>query len=72
MKVTIRSIDPDKELQLEDDSYADDNLITIEFCTAEGPIEFITVAMSDLMPALIAFDAKRSRRLSEENSNQSL
>lgn len=55
-------------IELSDDALDNDNYVNLKIENGEGSIEQ-DVLLSELMPALIAFDAKRSRRLSDENPN---
>lgn len=63
MKIIIK--DEDGELQLTDENLDSDGFVELTVISPNGS-ESMTVSLNELMPALIAFDAKRSRRLSEE------
>ena len=59
---SLNDEDEDEEvLSISDDGLDNDNFVTLSFGGKEKDF-----ALSELLPALIAFDAKRSRRLSEE------
>ena len=52
-------------------TFSDHNLDNDAFVNMwVGSSEVFTVSLYDLMPAVIAFDAKRSKRLSEEEHMQ--
>lgn len=67
MKIQI--LNGDGELiELSDDTLDNDNFVQIRLRHADAEM-VCDVPLWELMPALIAFDAKRSRRLSEETSS---
>lgn len=55
-------------ITISDERLDNDAFVDVFICTPDKSVE-MTVPMSELMPALIAFDAKRSKRLSEESTN---
>lgn len=55
----------DSRIVLSDEHAESDSFVNIKIVTNYGEADEY-VRISDLMPALIAFDAKRSRRLSDE------
>jgi len=64
MKIQI--LQDDTFIELSDEALDNDNFVNLRIENGEGSMEQ-DVLLSELMPALIAFDAKRSRRLTDEN-----
>lgn len=73
MEIIIKS-DEQKTIRVSDNCLDNDNFVNVlieywEGTGAETTRKYVQgdFLISDLMPALIAFDAKRSRRLAEES-----
>ena len=64
--MTIEIKDSDQTIELSDDQLDNDNFIDIHM-EEEGKTMTMTVPIDDLLPAVIAFDSKRSRRISREH-----
>ena len=64
--MTIEIKDSDQTIELSDDQLDNDNFIDIHM-EEEGKTMTLTVPIDDLFAALIAFDSKRSRRISREH-----
>lgn len=62
MRIELRTETTEKLLVISDDDFDEPGYVQIEF---DG--EYVEIAIKDLMPAIIAFDAKESR--SKEDSN---
>lgn len=58
MRITIK--EDQKELVISNDSLDNPNFVDVRI-VIEDKVQEITVALDDIMPALIAFDTQRSR-----------
>lgn len=69
MKVEIKNfgVDEAKTLSFDNDNLDNDNFVRVKLEDHNNDTEIeCDFLIEDIMPAIIAFDAKRSRRLSEE------
>lgn len=67
MKITLKEQESLLRLTIDDDRLDNDNFVDVTIFEDGTEKGTVNVGISELMSACIAFESKRSRRLSEEN-----